>query len=497
MLLSQNTPAITHSLPASLFSLPEKILQFGTGVLLRGLPDYFIDIANKQGLFGGRIVVVKSTAAGSTDSFAQQDNLYTICINGIADGAPVQHEIINASISRVLSATSEWKAILECAENPEMQIVISNTTEVGIVLINDDIKAEPPTSFPGKLLAFLYRRYQVFNGDETKGMVIIPTELLPDNGDKLKGILLQLAAQNNLKESFINWLQNSNHFCSSLVDCIVPGKLPAAQKTAKETALNYEDELMITSEPYRLWAIQSGSHKVKEILSFHAAHEGVVIAEDITMFRELKLRLLNGSHTFTCGLAFLAGFATVKEAMDSPAFAAFIQALMIDEIVPAITTETITEAIAQDFAYKVLDRYRNPFIEHKWLSITLQYSSKMAMRNIPVILAYVERFEVVPQRMALGFAAHILFMQSTLREDNKYYGDYRGSEYAINDDQAAFYAEAWEQKTLLLVVQTILANQAIWGLEANTINGFASAVTTQLEALIHSGAAALINQYTP
>src|SRR6201994_3181267 len=84
--------------------LPEKVLQFGTGVLLRGLPDYFIDKANKQGIFNGRIVVVKSTDTGGADAFADQNGLYTHCVQGIEDGKKIEEKILNASISRVLAA---------------------------------------------------------------------------------------------------------------------------------------------------------------------------------------------------------------------------------------------------------------------------------------------------------------------------------------------------------------------------------------------------------
>jgi tagaturonate reductase len=164
--------------------LPEKVLQFGTGVLLRGLPDYFIDKANKAGIFNGRVVVVKSTGHSGADAFAEQNGLYTLCIRGIEQGRNVEENILNASISRVLQASSEWQAVLDCAADPDMQIVISNTTEVGISLMEDSIKAAPPVSFPGKLLAFLYQRYRHFEGSADKGMVIIPTELIPDNGRK-------------------------------------------------------------------------------------------------------------------------------------------------------------------------------------------------------------------------------------------------------------------------------------------------------------------------
>ena len=152
-----------------LFALPEKVLQFGTGVLLRGLPDYFIDKANRQNIFNGRIVIVKSTAGGGSDTFDQQDGLYTLCVKGIENGNTVEENIIHSCVSRVLSAASQWNEILQCAANPDMQVIISNTTEVGIVLdADDDLHASPPRSFPAKLLAFLYKRYRVFNGDPTQ-----------------------------------------------------------------------------------------------------------------------------------------------------------------------------------------------------------------------------------------------------------------------------------------------------------------------------------------
>src|SRR5690606_34648204 len=160
----------------SSFELPERVLQFGTGVLLRGLPDYFVDKANKEGVFNGRILVVKSTSSSGTDEFAQQDGLYTLCIKGIEDGQQVVKYSVNNSISRVLSASQDWQTILQAAHNPDMQVVFSNTTEVGIVLSNDNVTDNPPASFPGKLLTFLYERFRYFQGDTSKGLVILPTE---------------------------------------------------------------------------------------------------------------------------------------------------------------------------------------------------------------------------------------------------------------------------------------------------------------------------------
>ncbi|GAA0553789.1 tagaturonate reductase [Chitinophaga japonensis] len=477
--------------------LPEKVLQFGTGVLLRGLPDYFIDKANKAGLFNGRVVVVKSTGKGATDAFAEQDGLYTLCIRGIEQGRKVEEHILNAAISRVLSASAEWPAILQCAENEALEIVISNTTEVGISLTDDDINAAPPASFPGKLLAFLYRRYQHFNGSADKGMIIIPTELIPDNGKKLKDIVLELASRNGLQEAFKNWLLSACHFCNSLVDRIVPGALPPQEQQAMEQLLGYEDRLMIMAEAYRLWAIETADETVRQRLGFAEADSGVVIAPDINVFRELKLRLLNGTHTLSCGLACLAGFDTVRAAMEDEDMAAWIAGLMLQEMVPAITDIYITETAATQFAQAVLDRFRNPHIAHQWLSITMQYTSKMKMRNVPVLLRHYQRSQEPPVWMAQGFAAYLLFMRSERTADGQYKGIANGKEYTIQDDHAAWYHEQWKRLEPAVLVKEVLGNTALWGTDLTALKGFARAVTGALSALLHDGAKRVIKDPDP
>jgi len=467
----------------SIHQLPEKVLQFGTGVLLRGLPDYFIDKANKQGVFNGRIVVVKSTSQGSGDAFEKQDGLYTLCVRGYDNGTVVNKYILNASISRVLAANESWDAILECAANPLMEIVISNTTEAGLVLTDDDVHARPPVSFPGKLLAFLYKRFQIFNGDIKAGMVILPTELITDNGLKLKEILLELCKRNNLEESFVNWLTEANDFCNTLVDRIVPGALSAKDKADAEKHLGFNDDLMIMSEVYSLWAIETDSERAKEKLSFSASDAGVVITPDVSKFKELKLRLLNGSHTFSCGLAVLKGFNTVKEAMENETFYSFISELMFREIVPAMLTDSITEQDAKAFATNVLDRYRNPFIEHKWLSITLQYTMKMKSRNVSSIVWYFEKFGRAPLHMATGFAAYILFMRSDLNDAGNYTGRLNNKEYIINDQFASSLHLKWQQYTGIELVESVLSDESLWGVSLAALPGFSEAVYNSMMAL--------------
>lgn len=465
---------------ASLFSLPEKVLQFGTGVLLRGLPDYFIDKANRQGIFNGRVVVVKSTDHGTTKEFDEQDCLYTLRIKGIENGKAVAKDVVSSAISRVLTASKQWQDILDVAASPALSVVISNTTEVGITLEQDDIQSSPPLSYPGKLLAVLQHRFKTFNGAPDKGLVIVPTELIVDNGTKLTEVLFELAKQNNLDTEFIDWLKNHNEICNSLVDCIVPGK-PAKEELADiENELGYKDDLLIMSEVYRLWAIQ-GNERTKEKLSFAKGDKGVIITPDIDLHRELKLRLLNGTHTLSCGLAFLAGCDTVKSAMDDKAVETYIASLMRNEIAKAIPYE-VTEEQTDEFASNVLDRFKNPYINHQWLSITANYSSKLKMRVVPVLLNYAEKFEKAPELIAIGFAAYIRFMKPASQDGDKFYGEVNGQQYHINDTKADQLAELWKNNADN-IVEAVLSDVSLWGTSLTKIPNFNDCVAKHLGAM--------------
>jgi tagaturonate reductase len=472
-----------------IFDLPEKVLQFGTGVLLRGLPDYFIDKANRSGIFNGRIVVVKSTDTGSISDFDKQDNLYTVYSKGIVNGIEVNEQVICSAISRVLSAANEWGAILEVARNPHLQMVISNTTEVGIKLVKEDVSKRPPLSFPGKLLAVLHERYKAFSGSPDSGLVIIPTELIVDNGKKLESIVLELAHLNKLEHSFMDWLENSNSFCNSLVDRIVPGRPEQSVSDELDAKNGYTDNLNIMAETYSLWAIE-GDNKITSVLSFSEADKGVVITPDIELFRELKLRLLNGTHTLSCAVAYLSGFETVKEAMNDEGFTKFITQLMFSEIMPAIPYQ-IEHEVAADFAGKVLDRFRNPNIRHEWLSISMQYATKIKMRVIPLLLNHYKQSSTAPECMALGFAAFIRFMRVKANAEGQYTGMANDQEYKVTDNQAEYFAKAWEAQDAEIVIQNILKNKDLWDADLSVLPGFKDAVLEQFNRIDANGALAL------
>ena len=470
---------------AILFDLPEKVLQFGTGVLLRALPDYFINKANSRKIFNGRIVVVKSTGKGEVEPFIKQNCLYTVCTRGISNGREIIENELNSSISRVLVATEAWEEVLRVARNPEIRIIVSNTTEVGIQFIEESINAQPPVSFPAKLLAVLFARYNSLSSKKNGGFVIIPTELIPDNALQLKKIIHQLALYNNLEQDFLIWLENENTFCNSLVDRIVPGKPDPLMRDSIENTLGYQDELILITEVYRLWAIE-GDEKVKEILSFSEVDEGVVIAPDITLYRELKLRMLNGTHTLSSGIAFLAGCDTVITAMKDPLLSGFIRRVMLQEIAPAIPFD-VNKSVAEDYGNQVLERFGNPFLQHKWINITLQYSTKMKMRNLPMLLEYYKLHDAPPPLMVLGFAAYLHFMKPVICENGKYYGICNDRKYPVQDDRAEIFFSWWKVFPPGEVVKAALHDQQWWGADLSLLPGFTAAVTAALHGIITHG----------
>jgi len=445
---------------------PEKVLQFGTGVLLRGLPDQYISEANRAGKFRGRVVVVKSTQQGTTDDFADQDGLYTLCVKGIDNGHLVNQAYVNASISRVLSAVEDWTVILEFAKSNDLSVVTSNTTEVGIVYTEENIFDGVPTSFPGKLLAILHARFVHFNGDLSKGLVIVPAELIEENGTKLADILNRLATHNQLGAAFSHWLNQANPICNTLVDRIVPGKLSAADQAATEAELGFSDALMIMAEPFGLWAIASTDQRVIDALGFCDEEKGCRVVPSIQKFKELKLRMLNASHTFSCGVSMLAGMEFVKDSMNNESIQSFISQLALEEIAAAITGDEISSAEATAFGKAVLDRFSNPFLEHKWVSISAQFTLKMRIRCLPLIIATQEKTGLLPLKMLIGFSAYLVQMN------------------LVNSDGLA------------TSLSNVLSDTETWGQDLTAIPGFLDKVLEMTASIQTNGILKTIHQLT-
>lgn len=466
--------------PASL-GLPEKVVQFGTGAFLRGFIEYFVDEANRAGRFNGRIVAVSSTGTTRDESLNAQDGLFTLAIQGVEDGeACEQHRIVSA-LSRALSARDEWDAVLALARDPNIELVISNTTEVGIVLDDgDELAANPPRSFPGKLTRFLAERAKAFDYDGRRGLVILPCELIDENGGRLRSIVRVLADRWGLGARFDRWLLDHVTFCDTLVDRIVPGK--PGDAAARASRLGYRDDLLTTCEPYALFAIE-GDEQLRARLAFAGEDPRIITATDIRPYRTRKVRVLNGGHTIVAPVALLAGLTTVRDAREDERVGRFLRRAIFDEIVP-----TLDVADSEAFAHEVIERFDNPFIKHALIDITLYGAAKMRLRVVPSIVEYHARMGRSPSSLAFGVAAYIMFMRGEVHAARSAAG------LSVPEDSVGDrLRDAWTTIDILsddaisAFGISACADARIWGVDLRTVNGFADAVADHLLRITRHG----------
>src|SRR5687768_10877956 len=473
----------------SQLTLPERAVQFGTGALLRGLVDALLDQANRQGLFGGRVVMIGSTGSGRDRAINEQGGLFTLVVQGLVDGAAKRDFQVVSSVSRALAASTQWAEVLRCAENPQLELIFSNTTEVGIALDEADAQVAPgevaPRSFPGKLAAFLLERGRWSRYDTALAPIVIPTELIEDNGGKLREIVVTLARRWKTEPEFLAWLEEVR-FCNTLVDRIVPGA-PSEQYAAElRPLLPYEDGMITIAEPYRLFAIE-GDAALRRRLGFADADEGVIVAGSITPYRLRKVRLLNGAHTSFVSLAILAGCRTVREAVEHPALGPFLRSVLLDEIVPSLDVPG-----AEGFAREVLGRFANPYLQHQLWDITLQGTTKFRVRVVPSILDHVRLTGSVPRALTLGFAGFLAFQQGELQEARRRAGESVPADSAGESIQSRWREVDAAPSALAAFVRTICSDTVLWGADLAAIPGFVDVVTADLVTIRQSGAVAAI-----
>jgi tagaturonate reductase len=474
----------------ALLELPEKAVQFGTGAFLRGFVDYFIDAANRQGLFGGRVVAIGSTGSGRAQILNDQDGLYTLAIQGVEDGQVREEYRIISSLSRALSSQHDWDEVLACARNPDLELIFSNTTEVGITLDEEDaLELAPPRSFPGKLTRFLLERGRAFDFAPWKGVVVIPCELIEDNGTRLKEIVLELAKRWGVEGEFARWVTKSVPFCNTLVDRIVPGTPKGERLEELYETVGYRDGLLTACEVYRLFAIE-GDASLRERLSFAQADPGVLVTPDVSPFRERKVRLLNGTHTIMVPTALLCGLETVQQAVEDERVGAFTRHVLFDEIAPTLHAEGATE-----FARHVLDRFSNPFIRHALLDITLQSTMKMKVRIVPTVEEYARKNGAAPAGIAFGFAMFLLLMRGEVQDAARA----RGAKVP-QDDQAERFRALWsaagsDAAGLGRLVREACADRSLWETDLTAIPGWVDAVTGHLVRGARDGASAALDAF--
>ncbi len=467
---------------------PIKVMQYGEGNFLRAFADYFIDILNEKTNFDGNIAIIKPISFGNLDLFKKQDNLYTVLLRGRKDGKVINEPRIVKSVEKVLDAKDDFDEYMALSHLDTLRFVISNTTEAGITLDENDHFEDLPNTYPGKLTKFLYERFTYFKGDKEKGLIMLPVELIDYNGRELKRCVMALCDIWNLGEEFKNWLESANVFCSTLVDRIVTGYPRGyADKVCEE--LGYEDNLVDIGEPFGLWVIESDKDISAE-LPFAKANLPVIFTDNVKPYKDRKVRVLNGAHTASVLVSYLGGKNIVRDMMQDEIFGKMARQIVDTEIVPMVPLP-INEV--RDFANSVYERFDNPFIDHELLSISLNSVSKWKARVLPSFEDNYNKNGKIPKLLTFSFAGLLAFYcSSDLREDGLYNKRNDGTQYVIHDnaDVLKIFAEN-SVKTEEEYVKVIASNIDFWGEDLTKYDNFVSDVTNYLVKIKQSPSSAV------
>ncbi|MDR0641599.1 MAG: tagaturonate reductase [Treponema sp.] len=515
---------------------PERILQYGEGNFLRAFADWQIDILNERTGFNGNVAAVqpRNREGGAGALINAQGGLYTTVLRGLVDGRAVEEFRPVRSLSRCINPYTQFDEYFACAENPDLRFVFSNTTEAGIVYrAGERLDDRPQLSFPGKVTALLYRRYDFFRGDPAKALVFIPCELIDRNGETLRALVERYAAEWGLGDGFARWLK-SCVFCNTLVDRIVSG-FPGEEAEALWEKLGYRDDLLTAGELFYLWVIEEPpAWDYRKEFPLEEAGLKVVWTGDLDFYRKRKVRVLNGLHSSTALAAYLYGLDTVAQCVEDPLVYRFMRRSLFGEIIPSLelnSAESRTNSNTNNsrdaagvsreglvhFAEETLERFANPFIKHRLLSISLNSLSKFKIRVLPSILSYYKKYRGAPRALCCSLAALILFYRGRNPSANEMEGRRAGEFYPIRDDEeilrrfAALWdaaaasgaadcrgaesgsgssgppAPAYDLSSLAELVRAVLSFGDWWGEDLNAYSGIGEAVTENLALILRAG----------
>ena len=487
---------VLNKLTAPKAVAPERIIQFGEGNFLRAFVDWIVKNMNETTDFNSSVVIIQGTPQDfAMKLLASQDYMYHVNLQGRLDG-----EIVNSFkridvISRGLAPWGQFDAFLGLADQPEMRFVISNTTEAGIVFDPEcKLSDAPASSYPGKLTQHLYRRYKTFNGDPRRGFIIMPCELIFENGHHLKDCIIkyidlwkeELGAD---YEGFKEWFLKYNYVCATLVDRIVPG-FPRKDIAEIQEKLGYKDNVVVQGEAFHLWVIERPDNmSIEELRAEFPADKGglnVIICDSEAPYHERKVTLLNGPHTVLSPVSYLSGVDIVRDACNHPVIGKYIHKVQFDEL---MQTLNLPMDELQKYGESVLERFNNPYVDHQVTSIMLNSFPKYQTRDLPGVKTYLERKGELPKGLVLGLAAIITYYKGGKRAD--------GADIVPKDDQKIMdlLTELWATGDTRKVAEGVLAaDELIWKEhgDLNKIPGMTDMVTDFLNQIQEKGMLATV-----
>ena len=457
--------------------MPEKVIQFGEGNFLRAFVDWIIWKMNQKTDFNGSVVVVQPIEHGMVDILNGQDGLYHVNLQGRENGKAVNTIERIDVISRALNPYTQHDAYMALAEQPDIRFVISNTTEAGIAFDPScKLDDKPASSYPGKLVQLLYRRWQVFNGDKTKGLIIFPCELIFLNGHVLKDCIYQYIDLWKLEDEFKQWFDEACGVYATLVDRIVPG-FPRKDIAEIQEKISYRDNLVVQAENFHLWVIEAPKEVAKEFPADKAGlHVLFVPSEE--PYHKRKVTLLNGPHTVLSPVAFLCGIDIVRDACHHEIVGKYIHKVQFDELMQ--TLDLPIEELER-FANDVLERFDNPYVNHQVTSIMLNSFPKFQTRDLPGLKTYLKRKGELPMGLVFGLASIITYYKGGKRSD--------GVEITPNDDPKILelLKDLWATDDTQKVADGVLGAEFIWKENLNRILGLNAMVKLFLDLIQKKG----------
>jgi len=468
-------------------SYPLRVVQFGGGNFLRAFANWMIQTLNDKTDFNAGVAVVKPTERGDYQTFRKQEGLFFVVEDGLDKGQLIHRTKRVDCVQQIVHPYREYEQFLQLAEESSLRFVISNTTEAGIEFEEEKRPTTAPANtFPGKLTCLLHRRYQAFKGSADSGLIILPCELIEDNGKQLQRMVHRYIEHWKLEDEFAQWIDSANYFCNTLVDRIVPG-FPEARAEELFEEIGFEDQLLVAAEPYHLWVIEA-PEAVQQDFPVNQTDLNVIFTKDLDYYRTRKVRILNGAHTAMVPVGYLYGLRTVVRTIEDPVVGQFISDLIHGEIIPALAADEAAADDLEQYAEAILDRFRNPSIKHQLSSIALNSTTKFRTRLLPSLLDYVEKNRSVPQRIVFALAALTCF----------YKGEWQGSNTPLKDDEAhiAYFQRLWQQYAddYPGLAKGVLAYESLWQENLLAVKGLANLLASYLEHIHTEGMAQALQE---
>ncbi len=434
----------------------KKVLQYGEGNFLRSFVDLYFETLNRE---GGEwaVEIVKPIPFGSLDAFARQGNRYHVVLRGVKDGNAAETVYPVSVVEQAISPFDDFPAYEALAVDPELAVIVSNTTEAGICYREEDsFDGFAEITYPAKLTKFLYARFRA----GLPGVYLLPVELIENNADELFRCVEKYIELWHLPDAFREWNRTENFYCNTLVDRIVSG-FPRDEGLRERLwkLVGERDDLLSVAEPFGLWVIENKG-KIADLLPAGHHNIDVILTDDIAYYKKRKVRVLNGSHTNLVAAGLLLGAETVYDCMTNETLYRFFRA-SLEEIVPFVSPD---RSMTERFAADVEERFRNPYLNHQLMSIALNSISKWRARVLPTFRDFFAANGRIPEHLTVGFSCLMHLYRTRYAE--------------LKDDAAvlSFFASGKPLKDFL-------SDSSVWGEDLTAYPQFFDTVTAQTERL--------------